>query len=57
MIPSKPIFNSFIAKQLIKMGNKVIDLQPDKKNKNGVVIYFEVTDKFEKDLDLLSHNK
>ena len=53
---SKPIFNSFIAKQLIRMGNKVVDLQPDKKNENGVILFFEVTSKFNEDLKSLSHN-
>ena len=52
----KPIFNTYIAKQLIKMGNIVVDLQPDKANKDKVIIYFKVNKKFENDLKSLSHN-
>lgn len=51
----KPIFNSFLAKQLLKKGNKIIDLQKNYKVKNASVFYFEITDKFLSDLkDLTS---
>lgn len=53
---NKPIFNSYIAKQLIKSGNRVVDIQPDKYNSNSIIFYFEVTDKFKNDLSILSHN-
>lgn len=52
---SKPIFNSYIAKQLVKMGHAIIDLQPDKKNKNATIFYFNATENFYKDLNKLSH--
>lgn len=54
---SKPIFNSYIAKQLIRMGNRVVDIQPDKKNENGIILFFEINEKFNNDLTLLSHDK
>lgn len=53
----KPIFNGYIAKQLVKKGNRIVDLQPDKKRQDATVFYFEVTDKFTSDLMELSHNK
>lgn len=42
---AKPIFNSYIAKQLVLMGNKIVDLQPDKKRKGSIIFYFEKTQK------------
>lgn len=53
---NKAIFNSYIAKQLIKSGNRVVDIQPDKCNSNSIIFYFEITDKFKNDLSNLSHN-
>lgn len=47
---AKPIFNSYIAKQLLKAGNKIVDLQPDKNRVNATIFYFEETDKLIKDL-------
>lgn len=52
----KPIFNSYIAKQLVKSGNRIIDIQPDKKHDGSVIFIFETSDKFWDDLKKLSHN-
>lgn len=46
----KPIFNSFLAKQLLHRGNPIVDLQKNHKLKNATVFFFEETDKFIKDL-------
>ena len=54
---TKPIFNGYTAKQLVKRGNRIVDLQPDKKMRDATVFYFEVTEKFINDLKELSHNK
>lgn len=54
---TKPIFNGYTAKQLVRKGNKIVDLQPDKNRKGATIFYFEVTEKFINDLKELSHNK
>lgn len=50
----KPIFNSFLAKQLLYCGNPIVDLQKNHKLKNATVFFFEETDKFIKDLKKLT---
>lgn len=50
----KPIFNSYIAKQLVKKNHKIIDLQPDKNRPNATIFYFEETEQLKKDLVALS---
>ena len=54
MSKSRPIFNSYLAKQLLKEGNKIIDLAPDKNKVNGIIFYFEETDKLLSDLEVLT---
>lgn len=51
---TKLIFNSFLAKQLLSCGHKIVDLQKDYKRKNGVVFVFEETEEFIKDLKKLT---
>lgn len=51
---TKPIFNSYIAKLLLKNGNNIVDIQPDKKRTNATIFYFEETQKFINDLSELS---
>lgn len=53
-IKLKPIFNSFLAKQLLHCGNQIVDLQKNHKLKNATVFYFEETEKFLKDLKKLT---
>lgn len=53
----KPIFNSYIAKQLVKSGNKIIDLQPDKNRINAIIFYFEETEKLISDLIRITNTK
>ena len=54
IIKLKPIFNSFLAKQLLHRGNPIADLQKNHKVKNAVVFYFEETEKFINDLKELT---
>ena len=51
---TKLIFNSFLAKQLLSCGHKIVDLQKDHKRKNGVVFVFEETQIFIEDLKRLT---
>ena len=52
----KAIFNSYTAKQLLKLGNIIVDLQPDKKREGATIFYFSKTNKLLEDLENLSHN-
>ena len=54
IIKTKPIFNSFIAKQLLQCGNPIVDLQKNHKLKNATVFFFEETEKFIQDLKKLT---
>ena len=54
IITLKPIFNSFLAKQLLHRGNVIADLQKNHKLKNATVFYFEETEKFINDLKELT---
>ena len=49
-IKTKPVFNGFLAKQLLYRGNTIVDLQKNHKVKNATVFYFEETEKFINDL-------
>ena len=51
---TKPIFNGFLAKQLLHRGNPIVDLQKNHKVKNATVFYFEETEKFINDLKELT---
>ena len=51
---AKPIFNSFLAKQLLKRGNQIIDLQKNNKLQNATIFYFEETEKLKKDIEDLT---
>lgn len=54
IIKTKPIFNSFLAKQLLHCGNPIVDLQKNHKLKNATVFFFEETEKFIQDLKKLT---
>lgn len=51
---AKPIFNAYLAKQLLLRGNQIVDLQKNYKLKNATVFYFEETEKFINDLKELT---
>lgn len=46
---SKIVFRAYIARRLLKMGNSVIDIKPDRNNAMRTLFVFENTDKFKKD--------
>lgn len=54
IIKTKPIFNSFLAKQLLHCGNPIVDLQKNHKLRNATVFFFEETEKFIQDLKNLT---
>ena len=54
IIKTKPILNSFLAKQLLHCGNPIVDLQKNHKLKNATVFFFEETEKFIQDLKKLT---
>ena len=54
IITLKPIFNGFLAKQLLHRGNQIVDLQKNHKVQPATVFYFEETEKFINDLKELS---
>ena len=54
IITLKPMFNWFLAKQLLNLGNPIVDLQKNHKLKNATVFYFEETEKFINDLKELT---
>lgn len=47
----KSIFNAGVARHLLKMGNPIYDIKPDKKfNKDKTIFIFEETEKFMNDM-------
>lgn len=46
----KSIFTAGVARHLLKLGNPIYDIKPDKKNNNKTIFIFEETDKFVKDM-------
>ena len=47
---TKCIFTPFVARNLLKMGNPIIDIKPDKNNKDKTIFVFENTDKLKEDM-------
>ena len=45
----QPIFKIYIAQQLLKMGNPIVDIARDKHNSEKTVFFFNKTEKFFKD--------
>lgn len=52
-----PIFNSFLAKQLLLRGHRIVDLQKNKTVKNATIFYFEDTEKLRKDMEDINSTK
>lgn len=51
----KEIFTPYVARRLLRMGNPVYDIKPDKLNKDKTIFVFEVTEKFK--IDMASASK
>ena len=47
---TKAIFSARTARQLLKMGNTIIDIKPNKENREKTVFIFRFDDKFKEDL-------
>lgn len=56
-VDSKIVFRAFIARNLLKMGNKIIDIKADKNNKERTIFVFENTEKFRADLATILDKK
>ena len=46
----KSIFTAGVARYLLKLGNPIYDIKPDKKNKKKTIFIFEETEKFMNDM-------
>lgn len=46
----KEIFTPYVARRLLKMGNQIYDIKPQKENRDKTIFIFEITEKFEKDM-------
>lgn len=51
----KSIFKPKIVRQLLKMGNQIIDIKADKTNSDRTIFIFKNTKKFQKDLNTLNN--
>ena len=47
----KSIFTAGVARHLLKLGNPIYDIKPDKRNKDKTIFIFEETEKFVNDMD------
>ena len=47
---TKCIFTPFVARNLLNMGNPIVDIKPDKNNKDKTIFVFENTEKLKKDM-------
>lgn len=47
---TKAIFSARTARQLLRLGNTIIDIKPNKENKEKTVFIFRLDDKFKEDL-------
>jgi hypothetical protein len=46
----KSIFTAGVARHLLRLGNPIYDIKPDKKNDDKTIFVFEETEKFKKDM-------
>lgn len=53
-IEYKLIFKSYLARQLLKIGNPIVDIKPDKNKEGRTIFVFEITEKFKNDLATLT---
>ena len=47
---TKCIFTPCVARNLLKMGNPIVDIKPDKNNKDKTIFIFEDTNKLKEDM-------
>ena len=54
----KSIFTPYVARRLLRMGNPIYDIKPDKTNYDKTIFIFEITEKLINDIEVASiHNK
>lgn len=46
----KEVFTPYVARRLLRMGNPIVDIKPDKNNKDKTIFVFEITEKFKVDM-------
>ncbi len=52
----KEIFTPYVARRLLRMGNPIYDIKPDKNNRDKTIFIFEITDKFNVDISIASQH-
>ena len=50
LLTYKSIFTAGVARHLLKLGNPIYDIKPDKGNKDKTIFIFEETEKFMNDM-------
>lgn len=46
----KLIFQPYVARHLLRMGNPIVDIRPDREKQRNTVFVFEINEKFINDL-------
>ena len=46
----KSIFTPYVARNLLRMGNPIFDIKPDKNNSSKTIFIFEETEKLKHDM-------
>lgn len=49
---TKSIFTPFVARRLLKMGNTIVDIKPNKDNRDKTIFVFKNTSKLQEDLKI-----
>lgn len=52
----KEIFTPYVARRLLKMGNPIYDIKPQKENRDKTIFVFEITEKFKEDMSSASRH-
>lgn len=50
VINTKMIFTPYVARKLLHMGNPIIDIKPNKENRDKTIFVFENTSKLKNDM-------
>lgn len=53
---TKMIFTPYVARRLLHMGNPIIDIKPDKNNKDKTIFIFEENDKLKRDMAIATRH-
>lgn len=49
-IKCKEIFTPYVARKLLRMGNRIVDIKPYKGNRDKTIFIFEADEKFVADM-------